>query len=61
MLSLPSSAPERYQTGHVARAGQEDRPANAVACAEQRTYGEKIGYAHPVWLPFAEDGSPDVV
>jgi hypothetical protein len=57
----PGAPPARYQTGHVPGEGQEDWPSNAVACAEQRGFGATVGYAHPVWRPFGEDGSPDSV
>jgi hypothetical protein len=57
----PSGTPSRYHTGHVPEEGEEDWPANAEACAEQRRLGATVGYAHPVWAAFAEDGSPDTV
>jgi hypothetical protein len=55
----PSAPPTRYYSGHERSDQPEDWPPNNVACEELRVLDAVVGYAHPVFTEFPEDGSTD--
>ena len=55
----PDAPPTRYATGHERSDHPEDWPPNRNACAELRALSATVGYAHPVFSPFGDDGSTD--
>jgi hypothetical protein len=54
----PAAPPSRYYAGHERSDRPEDWPPNKAACAELRSLGATVGYAHPAYTPFP-DGSTD--
>ena len=52
----PSGPPRHYHAGHE---GADDWPPNRAACADLRSLGATVGYAHPSWTPFPDDWSTD--
>ena len=52
----PDAPPSRYYTGHERSDHPEDWPPNQAACAELRSLSATVGYPHPVFAPFGEDG-----
>lgn len=55
----PSGPPARYQTGHERSDHPEDWPPNKLACQELRRLGATVGYTHPAFTAFPDDGSTD--
>jgi len=55
----PTTAPDRYYTGHERSDHPEDWPPNAVACEHLRGLGATVGYCHPAVEAFPEDWSTD--
>jgi hypothetical protein len=53
----PSRPPVAYHSGHEHSDHPEDWPPNSAACEDLRSAGATVGYAHPVFEPFPEDGS----
>ena len=53
----PSAPPTRYFTGHDRSDHSEDWPPNSVGCEELRALGSTVGYCHPAFAEFPEDGS----
>jgi hypothetical protein len=53
----PSAPPSRYYTGHDRSDHPEDWPPNRAGCEELRALGSTVGYCHPAFAPFPEDGS----
>jgi len=53
----PSGPPARYYTGHERSDHPEDWPPNRVACEELRRLGATVGYCHPSFGEFPDDGS----
>ncbi len=53
----PSSPPSRYYAGHERSDHPEDWPPNKVACEEMQGLGATVGYPHPAFTEFPEDGS----
>ena len=53
----PSGPPSRYFTGHDRSDHPEDWPPNKVGCDELRSLGATVGYCHPAFAKFPEDGS----
>jgi hypothetical protein len=53
----PSAPPSRYFTGHDRSDHPEDWPPNKFGCDELRALGSTVGYCHPVFAPFPDDGS----
>jgi len=52
----PEAPPSRYYAGHERSDHPEDWPPNQAACAELRGLSATVGYPHPVFAPFGEDG-----
>jgi hypothetical protein len=52
----PDAPPSRYYAGHERSDHPEDWPPNQAACAELRGLSATVGYPHPVFAPFGEDG-----
>ena len=55
----PDAPPSRYYTGHERSDHPEDWPPNQAACAELRSLSATVGYPHPVFAPFGDDGSTE--
>jgi hypothetical protein len=55
----PDAPPSRYYAGHERSDQPEDWPPNQAACAELRGLSATVGYPHPVFAPFGEDGSTE--
>jgi hypothetical protein len=55
----PDQPPSRYFTGHERSDHPEDWPPNHAACEELRGLGATVGYCHPAFAEFPEDGSTD--
>jgi hypothetical protein len=55
----PEAAPSRYYAGHERSDHPEDWPPNKAACDELRGLGATVGYPHPVFERFPDDGSLD--
>lgn len=53
----PSGPPSRYFTGHDRSDHPEDWPPNKVGCDELRSLGATVGYCHPAFREFPDDGS----
>jgi hypothetical protein len=53
----PSGPPSRYFTGHDRSDHPEDWPPNKVGCDELRSLGATVGYCHPAFTEFPDDGS----
>jgi hypothetical protein len=53
----PSAPPSRYYTGHDRSDHPEDWPPNKSACEELRGLGATVGYCHPAFAEFPDDGS----
>ena len=54
----PDAPPSRYYAGHE-RSNLPEEPPNHAACAELRGLSATVGYPHPVFAPFGEDGSTE--
>jgi hypothetical protein len=55
----PAGPPSRYHSGHAGTDHPDDWPPNAAACRELRALGATVGYAHPAFAAFPEDGSTE--
>jgi hypothetical protein len=55
----PSGPPANYYAGQERSDHPEDWPPNKVACEELRALGATVGYAHPAFTAFPDDGSTD--
>ena len=55
----PDAPPSRYYAGHERSDHPEDWPPNQAACAELRALSATVGYPHPVFAPFGEDGGTE--
>jgi hypothetical protein len=55
----PDAPPGRYYAGHERSDHPEDWPPNQAACAELRALSATVGYPHPVFAPFGDDGAAD--
>lgn len=53
----PSAPPSRYYAGQERSDRPEDWPPNNAVCEELRALGATVGYAHPAFEPFGDDGS----
>jgi hypothetical protein len=53
----PSAPPTGYYSGHERSDHPEDWPPNKAACEEFRDLGAAVGYAHPAFTGFPDDGS----
>ena len=53
----PSGPPTRYYAGHERSDNPEDWPPNKVACEEMQGLGATVGYPHPAFAEFPDDGS----
>jgi hypothetical protein len=53
----PAGPPTRYYAGHERSDHPEDWPPNKVGCEELRALGATVGYAHPAFTAFPDDGS----
>ncbi len=53
----PSAPPTRYYAGHERSDHPEDWPPNKVACEEMQALGATVGYPHPAFTAFPDDGS----
>jgi len=55
----PDGPPSRYYAGHERTDHPEDWPPNQAACAELRALSATVGYPHPVFAPFGDDGGTE--
>ena len=55
----PDGPPSRYYAGHERSDHPEDWPPNQAACAELRALSATVGYPHPVFAPFGDDGGTE--
>jgi hypothetical protein len=55
----PDRPPTRYYAGQERSDHPQDWPPNQVACEELRRLGATVGYAHPAFTAFPDDGSTD--
>jgi hypothetical protein len=53
----PSGPPTCYYAGHERSDHPEDWPPNKVACEELQRLGATVGYPHPAFTEFPNDGS----